>query len=120
MRGVMKKMALSFQVLAAIIAVTTLQSCAVAEHPRLPCSTLWPIPKPAFTCPPYNGCTATVTITRTQEEDYMHYWQTGWGNWKPTAARSVQVTVRGGKTLVAYACEAGHWSGYKIQTYYCH
>jgi hypothetical protein len=110
--GVMKKIILSFDVLAAIIAVTILQACAsTAVTPATQCAT------PTLTPPSASGpagTAVTVTITTTTTGAYLRYTLDGStptggpsGHGKQITAASGNVVVVFGRTLKAIAYKAG-------------
>ena len=100
----MKKITLSFNVLAAIIAVTILQACAsTAVGPATQCATPTLTP-PSATGP--RGSTITVTIATTTTGAYLRYTDDGStptggssGHGKLIAAQSGPVPVVFGRTL---------------------
>ena len=111
-RFVMKKIILSFEVLAAIIAVTILQACAAT-------TTTTQCAKPTLTPPGYSGTArnATVTIKTATAGAYLRYTLDGStptggssGNGTQIAATSGKVSFTVGpreKTLKAIAYTAG-------------
>src|SRR4029077_14476341 len=111
----MKKITLSFNVLAAIIAVTILQACASTSGTQCVCA------KPTLTPPSGSGpagTTITVTIATTTTGAYLRYTLDGS---TPTCGSSGHGTLIAaqtgvvhvplpdvfGRTLKAIACKAG-------------
>jgi len=103
----MKKITLSFNVLAAIIAVTILQACASITGTQCACA------KPTLTPP--GGTAGTVTISTTTKGAYLRYTLDGTiptcgssGNGTLIPAQSGAVDVFGRTLkLQAIACKAG-------------
>jgi hypothetical protein len=101
----MKKITLSFDVLAAIIAVTVLQACASTTGTQCVCA------KPTLTPP--GGTDGTVTICTTTKGAYLRYTldgtkptggSSGHGTLIPAQCGSVDVF---GRTLKALAYKTG-------------
>ena len=111
----MKKITLSFDVLAAIIAVTILQACASPAGTQCVCAT------PTLTPPSGNGpagSSITVTIRTTTTGAYLRYTldgstptcgSSGHGTTIPAQSGSVPVPIPTvfGRTLKVIACKPG-------------
>jgi hypothetical protein len=119
----MKKITLSFQLLAAIVAVTILQVCAGTAR-GVPPPTLNPSTE-HVTCTDgkcNNGrCPVTVTITTTPEVHYLVFWfdNSQVGPVKRSPVTVTFPTTRSGRKLKAKAIKGGHYSSTAVGTYYC-